>query len=133
MLMCRVNLCVQGVTTPRLVFAGYTTCGQWYLLFTQRLFGRHLEAGRDAHLRPTALAALRPLHAAGLCHGDVRLENFMVVGDAAGGEVRWGAGVGWAGAGRGGYLLWVGMGAGTGAATTCTWHLTPMHLSCYFA
>ena len=51
--------------------------GRHFLLLTERIFGRPLTE-RDSHLLPQALAALRSVHAAGLCHGDVRLPNFMV-------------------------------------------------------
>lgn len=69
--------CLQGEHTPRLMYAGLSADGRFRLLLASRVFGRPLEEG-DAHLLPSALAALREVHAKGLCHGDVRLPNFIV-------------------------------------------------------
>jgi serine/threonine protein kinase len=44
---------------------------------TTRIYGRTLSE-EDFHLWPAARASLKAVHAAGLCHGDVRLANFMV-------------------------------------------------------
>jgi hypothetical protein len=70
---------LQGVYIPRLLHYGHAT-GRRVVLATSRVFGRPLRGdGRDAHLLPQALAALRAAHAAGFLHGDVRLPNFMLV------------------------------------------------------
>ena len=59
------------------MFAGPSADGHQFLLVTKRIYGRQLTE-QDGHLLPAALSALRFVHAAGVCHGDIRLPNFIV-------------------------------------------------------
>ena len=70
---------LQGKYIPVLQYFG-SAAGGMYMLLTHRVFGRHLRGGgRDAHLLPKALDALRAVHSMGYLHGDVRLPNFLAV------------------------------------------------------
>ena len=59
------------------MFVGPSADGRQFLLVTKRIYGRQLTE-HDSLLLPAALSALRSVHAAGICHGDVRLPNFIV-------------------------------------------------------
>lgn len=72
--------------TANLQFCGTSYDRRYFLLVTSLIKGRTLDE-TDSHLLPQAKTALQYVHSKGLCHGDVRLPNFMVTKDKDGREI----------------------------------------------
>jgi predicted Ser/Thr protein kinase len=83
---------LQGSCVPRVLGHGLIAFYNEYFLALELLHGTPL-ARLPQPLEPAvwdgAVAALRQVHALGVLHGDVRLENFVAVPVGAEGEVRW--------------------------------------------
>jgi predicted Ser/Thr protein kinase len=83
---------LQGSCVPRVLGHGLIACYDQYFLALELLPGKSL-ARLPQPLEPAvqdgAVAALQQVHALGVMHGDVRLENFVAVPLGTQGEHRW--------------------------------------------